>query len=174
MNPYSYQLHEIAYLALAPARAMSDATRLWYKNPFNPIAHTHIGRNLAASAEIFERLTRRYGKPAFDLATTLVEGFEVEIEERIVWEQPFCKLIHFERQWEGPAPQQPKLLIVAPMSGHHATLLRGTVEAFLPYYDVYITDWADARLVPQAVAHFDLDDYIDYLIEHVSRVEPAE
>lgn len=165
MTPYSYQLHEIAYLALAPARAMSDATRLWYKNPLNPIAHTHIGRNLAASAEIFERLTRRYGKPAFGLDTTTVAGEPVEILERVVWEKPFCKLIRFERQWTSPAPRQEKLLIVAPMSGHHATLLRGTVEAFLPYYDVYITDWADARLVPPSAGHFDLDDYIDYLIE---------
>ncbi len=133
MNPYSYQLHEIAYMALAPARAMSDATRFWFKNPFNPLTHTHVGRNLAASAEIFERLTRRYGKPAFGFETVTIGNAEVPIEERIVWEAPFCRLIHFERQWDGPAQPQEKLLIVAPMSVHHDTMLRGTVESFLPY-----------------------------------------
>jgi len=165
MNPYSYQLHELAYLALAPARAMSYATRVWNKNPLNPFTHTHIGRNLAASAEIFERLTRRYGKPSFGFETVDIENATVEIVEKVIWDKPFCKLIRFERQWENLGKPQPKLLIVAPMSGHHATLLRGTVAAFLPFYDVYITDWADARLVPKALGDFDLDDYIDYLLE---------
>jgi poly(3-hydroxybutyrate) depolymerase len=172
MNPFSYQLHELAYLALAPARAMSYATRVWNKNPLNPMTHTHIGRNLAASAEIFERLTRRYGKPAFGFETIKIENATVEIKEEVVWERPFCRLLRFERQWENLGKPQPKLLIVAPMSGHHATLLRGTVEAFLPYYDVYITDWADARVVPKALGDFDLDDYIDYLLaicEQLSR-----
>jgi poly(3-hydroxybutyrate) depolymerase len=164
MNPFSYQLHELSYLALAPARAMSYATRVWNKNPLNPMTHTHIGRNLAASAEIFERLTRRYAKPSFGFETVAIENANVEINERVVWEKPFCKLLRFERQWENLGKPQPKLLIVAPMSGHHATLLRGTVAAFLPYYDVYITDWADARAVPKTLGDFDLDDYIDYLL----------
>jgi poly(3-hydroxybutyrate) depolymerase len=93
-----------------------------------------------------------------------IENANVEINERVVWEKPFCKLLRFERQWENLGKPQPKLLIVAPMSGHHATLLRGTVAAFLPYYDVYITDWADARAVPKTLGDFDLDDYIDYLL----------
>lgn len=166
MNTYSYQLHEMAYLALAPARAASDIARVWFKNPINPLAHTQVGRNVAASAELFERLTRRYGKPIFGLTSTTVEGKTVPVREEIVWHRTFCKLLHFERDWEGAAePRQARLLIVAPMSGHYATLLRGTVEAFLPYYDVYITDWADARMVPLALGSFDLDDYIDYLID---------
>ncbi len=82
-----------------------------------------------------------------------------------VWQRPFCKLLHFSRQFaRTPQRPQPKLLIVAPMSGHFATLLRGTVEAFLPNHDVYITEWADARTVPLAAGRFDLDDYIDYII----------
>jgi polyhydroxyalkanoate depolymerase len=110
-------------------------------------------------------VTRRYEKPAFDLATTAVGGKIVPIVERVAWEQPFCKLLHFEKQFDTGAPEPPqKLLIVAPMSGHHATLLRGTVEAFLPFYDVYITDWVDARAIPLSAGRFDLDDYIDYLI----------
>lgn len=164
MNRFSYQMYEMAHLAMAPARAWSDAARLIFRNPLNPLSHTVAGRNMAAGAELFERLTRRYGKPAFDLKTTLVGGERVAVQERVVWERPFCKLIHFERALARPIAPQPKLLIVAPMSGHYATLLRGTVEAFLPNFEVYITDWIDARMVPLAVGPFDLDDYIDYLI----------
>ncbi|QXX75918.1 polyhydroxyalkanoate depolymerase [Methylovirgula sp. HY1] len=165
MNCYSYQWHEMTYLALAPARAMSGMTRLWFNNPVNPLAHTHMGRNVAASAELFERLTRRYGKPEFGIKSVAIDGLDVPVHETVVWEDHFCKLLHFERELQGKGQRQPKLLIVAPMSGHNATLLRGTVETFLPYYDVYITDWQDARLVPLALGNFDLDDYIDYLIE---------
>jgi poly(3-hydroxybutyrate) depolymerase len=165
MALYSYQMHEMAYLALAPARALSDVARVWFNNPINPLTHTHVGRNVAASAELFERLTRRYGKPVFGLDTTSVDGETVAITERIVWQRNFCKLLRFERDMPKSAKPQQKLLIVAPMSGHYATLLRGTVETFLPFYDVYITDWADARMVPLTAGHFGLDDYVDYLIE---------
>jgi poly(3-hydroxybutyrate) depolymerase len=110
-------------------------------------------------------MTRRYGKPLFGLDTTVVDGAEVEIVEEVVWSRPFCGLLHFKRLFTGPAPRQSKLLIVAPMSGHYATLLRGTVEAFLPTHDVYVTDWSDARTVPLVDGSFDLDDYIDYLSE---------
>jgi poly(3-hydroxybutyrate) depolymerase len=165
MPPFSYEMHEMAHLAMAPARAVSDVARTWLENSFNPLAYTAAGRNLVASAKIFERLTRRYEKPAFDLATTAVDGEIVPIIEQVVWERPFCKLLHFAKQFDVMAPEpRQKLLIVAPMSGHHATLLRGTVEAFLPFYDVYITDWVDARTIPLASGRFDLDDYIDYVI----------
>jgi poly(3-hydroxybutyrate) depolymerase len=164
MTPFAYEMHEMAHLAWAPVRAVSDVARTWLENPVNPLSYTAAGRNLVASAKIFERSTRRYDKPAFDLATTAVDGKIVPIIERVVWERPFCKLLRFEKQFAtAPEPRQ-KLLIVAPMSGHYATLLRGTVEAFLPFYDVYITDWADARTIPLASGRFDLDDYIDYLI----------
>jgi len=165
MLPFSYELHEMAHFALAPARAVSDVARTWLENPINPLSLTAAGRNLAASAKIFERLTRRYGKPAFDLATTVVDGKIVPIVEVVVWERPFCKLLHFEAQFDTRVPElRQKLLIVAPMSSHHATLLRGTVEAFLPFYDVYITDWVNARTLPLSAGRFDLDDYIDYMI----------
>ncbi len=164
MNRFSYHMYEMAHAALVPARAMTDAARLFYKSPINPLANTPFGRNMAASAELFERLTRRYGKPTFGLDTTSLNGVTVGVTEEIVWEKPFCRLIHFARDAKLAKPQ-PSLLIVAPLSGHYATLLRGTVEAFLPYYEVYITDWADARMVPMTAGSFDLDDYIDYLIE---------
>jgi poly(3-hydroxybutyrate) depolymerase len=165
MPPFSYEMHEMAHLAVAPVRIASHVARTWWKSPVNPLSYTALGRNFVASAEVFERLTRRYHKPNFGLGSTIVAGETVAIDERIVWERPFCRLRHFHRRFEAPAAEpQPKLLIVAPMSGHHATLLRGTVEAFLPFYDVYITDWVDARTIPVSVGGFDLDDYIDYLI----------
>jgi poly(3-hydroxybutyrate) depolymerase len=169
---YHYQMYETAHLALTPARVLSDLTRLTLKNPMNPMAHTAVGRNLAASAELFDRLTRPYGKPAFGLNRAVVGAKEVAVQERLVWERPFCRLVHFQRDMNLSRPQ-PRLLIVAPLSGHYATLLRGTVEAFLPTHEVYITDWTDARIVPLP-ERFDLDDYIDYLIAicHVLSEDP--
>ena len=165
MNQYAYHFYEMVHLAMAPARALSDMTRLTFKSPFNPLSYTPMGRNLAATAELFERMTRRYGKPAFGLEKTMIGGEEVAVEEDIVWIRPFCQLLHFRRHLPAHAPRQSRLLIVAPMSGHYASLLRGTVETFLPTHDVYIADWVDARMVPLAVGHFDLDDYIDYIVE---------
>ena len=165
MNLYSYRMHEAAYLAVAPWRAASDMARFWLKSPFNPIAFTEWGRNMAASTELFERLTRRYGKPTFGFEATTIDGHSVPVREEIVWKSPFCQLLHFARDMPGSLPPQDKLMIVAPMSGHYATLLRGTVETFLPHYDVYITDWTDARMVPVDAGPFGLDDYIDYLID---------
>jgi poly(3-hydroxybutyrate) depolymerase len=170
---YSYQLYEMAHAALAPARAVSDATHFILRNPWNPLSNTALGRNIAAGAELFERMTRRYGKPTFDLDATLVDGVAHAVFEEIVWSRPFCNLLHFVRPDFRAGDSQPKLLIVAPMSGHYATLLRGTVEAFLPHFDVYITDWADARMVPMAAGAFDLDDYIDYLREMLARIGPG-
>ena len=173
MDQMSYQLYEMLHLAFAPARAATDAMLHALKNPLNPMHHTSFGRSIAASAELFERMTRRYGKPLFGLDSTVVDGTEVEIVEEIIWSRPFCGLLHFNRQFPGPAPNQSKLLIIAPMSGHYATLLRGTVEAFLPTHDVYITDWSDARTVPLTDAAFDLDDYIDYLCEMMRFLAPG-
>ena len=120
---------------------------------------------MAAAAELFERSTRRYAKPEWGIESVLVGGERAPIHIATAWERPFCRLLHFERMFcHMPRRPQPKLLIVAPMSGHYATLLRGTVEAFLPNHDVYITDWVDARMVPLSEGRFDLDDYIDYVI----------
>jgi poly(3-hydroxybutyrate) depolymerase len=160
-----YWLYELSHATLNPARAMADATRLFFKNPVNPISHTTFGKSMAASAELFERATRRYGKPEWGITSTLVGGARVPVHIAEVWQRPFCRLLHFVRQFERvPNRPQPKLLIIAPLSGHYATLLRGTVEAFLPNHDVYITDWADARTVPTSSGRFDLDDYIEYIV----------
>lgn len=162
-----YQLYEMNHAAMAPFRATADAMRLAYRHPFNPLSHTVVGRTLAAGLEVFERVTRRYGKPEFGLPTTTVNGQTVTVSEEIVWQKPFCNLIHFRRDLPPGAEPGPRILIVAPMSGHYATLLRGTVEALMQGADVYITDWIDARMVPVTDGGFDLDDYIDYVIEMI-------
>ncbi|MGD9867054.1 MAG: polyhydroxyalkanoate depolymerase [Hyphomicrobiales bacterium] len=136
------------------------------KNPLNPASYTTWGRSISAACELFERATRRYGKPEFGIDSTLVGGERVAVHEEVVWQRPFCKLLHFRR--EMPANHKgdtDPLLIVAPLSGHYATLLRGTVRAMLPRHDVYITDWADARTVPLAKGTFGFDDYVDYVVD---------
>lgn len=163
MNKSGYFFYEAAHAVLGPARAASDALGLFYRNPMNPLSHTSYGRSVSAACELFERTTRRYGKPQFDLPTTTIDGVSVDVTERIVWKNTFCNLIHFNRDLPAGTERQSRLLIVAPMSGHFATLLRGTVEAFLPTHEVYVTDWVDARLVPTSAGKFDLDDYIDYM-----------
>jgi poly(3-hydroxybutyrate) depolymerase len=138
----------------------ADSTRLFF-NPLNPLSHTPVGRSALAACEVFERATRRYVKPDFGITRTMVDGRCVAVTEDVVWEQPFFRLLHFKRAIDrARAARDPRLLLVAPMSGHFATLLRGTVETFLPDHEVYITDWRDARDVPLADGGFDLDDYI--------------
>jgi poly(3-hydroxybutyrate) depolymerase len=157
-----YWLWELSHASLNPARAVADATRLYYKNPINPLSATTFGKSMAAAAELFERSTRRYGRPEWEIRSTTVGGERVPVHISTVWERPFCRLVRFERSiGHMPHRPQPRLLIVAPMSGHYPTLLRGTVEAFLPNHDVYVTDWIDARMVPLNQGTFDLDDYID-------------
>jgi poly(3-hydroxybutyrate) depolymerase len=159
-----YWFYELGHAALNPSRAFADATRLFFRNPANPLAHTAYGKSIAASMELFERSTRRYRKPEWGIDSTTVGGERVAVNIKSVWQRPFCRLLHFERALERPPRRpQPKLLIVAPMSGHYPTLLRGTVETFLPNHDVYITEWSDARMVPLADGRFDLDTYIDYI-----------
>jgi poly(3-hydroxybutyrate) depolymerase len=167
-----YQLYELNHAALQPARAYADAVKMLYSNPLNPLSYTRWGRSVAAAAELFERTTRRYGKPQFELPETVIDGKPVPVTEKTVWSRPFCNLLHFERAVPASRHSDPKLLIVAPMSGHYATLLRGTVEAMLPHADVYITDWADARMVPVSEGRFDLDDYIDYVIDMLHALGP--
>ncbi len=172
-TPY-YWLYEMTQAALSPSRALADAARLFYRNPANPLAHTQFGKSVAAACEVYERATRRYGKPDWDITSTIVGGERIPVHISTVWERPFCQVLHFERTFERPPRRpQPRLLIVAPLSGHYSTLLRGTVEAMLPNHDVYITDWIDARMIPVTEGTFDLDDYIDYVISmlHMLRGE---
>jgi poly(3-hydroxybutyrate) depolymerase len=156
-----------------PVRWAADMIEEFYGSPSNPLSETWFGKSVAAGAEIVSRLTRNYGKPAFGLSTTVVDGQEVAVNEEIILRKPFCQLVRFHRDLRGLAPRNdPKVLLVAPMSGHFATLLRGTVEAMLPEHEVYITDWIDAREVPLTDGNFDLDDYIDYVIAFLRYIGP--
>ena len=157
-----YHLHEFQHAALGPARLWAEAVRTTFSNPYMPLSYTSFGRAVAASAELLERTTRRYAKPAFNLPTTKIDGQDVPVHEVVVYKKPFCDLLHFQRQTDR---RDPRVLVVAPMSGHYATLLRGTVETLMQDHDVYITDWIDAREVPDSVGPFTLDDYIEYIIE---------
>lgn len=137
------------------------------------MSHTWHARHIAAACEVFESVTRRYGKPDFAISTTSVEERTATVTEDIVLAKPFCNLVHFKRDAAVVGHRNdPKVLVVAPMSGHYASLLRGTVEAMLPEHEVYITDWNDARDVPVMMGRFDLDDYIDYVIEFVHHLGP--
>ena len=167
-----YMWYEASHTLMAPARAFAQASRWMLNNPNNFFGKSSMGRTLSAACELFERSTRRYGKPEFSLPTTTVNGVEVQVTERIVFQKTFCNVIHFDRMIDREHIRQPKILIVAPMSGHYATLLRGTVETFLPTHEVYITDWVDARLVPLNEGRFDLDDYIDYMREIMTFLGP--
>ncbi len=160
-----YHLYEMNHAAMAPLRASADLMRQACNNPLNPLSNTAFGRSLDAGFEVFERMTRRYGKPEFGIAKTEIGGEAVDVSEEIVWSKPFCRLIHFNRNLPEDRRDDPKVLLVAPMSGHYATLLRGTVEALLPHADLYVTDWIDARTVALTEGRFDLDDYISYIIE---------
>lgn len=167
-----YKFHELNHAAIAPMRAYADALRLAYDSPVNPFSDSPMVRSLSAGLEVFERTTRRYSKPEFGLETTEVNGKIVAVEEDVIWSKPFCDLLHFKRDLPKDSEPQPKILLVAPMSGHYATLLRGTVETMLPHAEVYITDWTDARIVPKSDGSFDLDDYIDYAIEMFETLGP--
>ena len=161
-----YHVYELNRAALSPARAAADACRLLFRNPLNPAAYTPLGRSAAAAFELFERTTRRYPKPLWGVDSTEIRGRKVAVQEHVVISKPFCNLIHFERNvsaWRRH--RDPKLLIVAPMAGHFSTLVRGTVRDLLPHHDVYVTEWQDARFVPRSEGPFDLDDYIDYILE---------
>jgi poly(3-hydroxybutyrate) depolymerase len=156
-----YSIHEFQQAAMASVRTGMQAGQMIMRNPLNPLTHTDSGRRTAAACELIDYTTRRRSKPEFQLKTAETDAGPLQIREISVLDEPFCTLLHFER---AGCEALPRILVVAPLSGHFATLLRGTVEALLPEHDVYITDWMDARDVPVARGRFDLDTYIDYVI----------
>jgi poly(3-hydroxybutyrate) depolymerase len=162
-----YDAYEMQRSLLAGASTLANIGAGWMNNPANPFAYSQMGPIVASALDVFAHASASRGKPEFGFSTTLVEGRTVPVREEIVLRKPFGQLKRFVREGvEGG----PKLLIVAPMSGHYATLLRGTVERMLPRHDVYITDWRDAKLVPLDAGRFDLDDYVDYLIEFLDHI----
>lgn len=161
-NAGLYSFKELSSAGLAPTRMMANATKHLFSNPLNPLSYTGVGRKMAAAGELVERITQEYPKPEFGLTYTNIGGKHVDVWEEVILEKPFCQLRQFKRSGHQ---KDEKLLIVAPMSGHYATLLRGTVEALLPHHDVYITDWGNAREVPLYKGEFNLNTYIDYIID---------
>jgi len=172
-----YALQEYAYYAATPMRLAARTTRDVWGSAANPYASTELGRRLFAGADLFANVTRRYGKPSWRIDETLIDGQPVRVRPVIEWSSPWCRMIHFARDRAdlrrlGKTKFDPTVLIVAPLSGHYATLLRGTVEAFLPDHEVYITDWTNAREVPLSEGRFDFHDYIDHIQAMLAELGP--
>lgn len=174
-----YQMVEMHRAAVAPLRMFARLNRMAFEHDLNALSRTEFGKSIAASAALMESMTRTYGKPVWGIEDTEIAGETVPVTVETAWSDAWCNLLHFKRDPEmmadllGADCYQPRLMIVAPLSGHYATLLRGTVEAFLPFFDVYITDWADARMVPLVQGRFDLDDYVSYVRRMISEVGPG-
>jgi poly(3-hydroxybutyrate) depolymerase len=172
-----YSLYELGHLSVAPLRMAALMQSSMLRSPLNPMADTEVGRTAAAAADLFESMTRRYRKPDWDLPTTIVNAAEVAVTPKSVWSTPWCNMIHFERDAGALKDARgdrtdPTVLLVSPMSGHYATLLRDTVSAFLPDHEVYITDWSDARMAPVIAGRFDLNDYIDHVMGMLRALGP--
>ena len=162
-----YDAYEVQRSLLAGASKLAGLGAGWLNNPANPFGYSAMGPMVAASLEVFAHAAAPHGKPAFGIEEVRVGGKTVPVHEEILLRKPFGQLKRFYREGIETGP---RLLIVAPMSGHYATLLRGTVERLLPSFDVYITDWRDAKMVPVSEGSFDLDDYVDYLIEFLELI----
>ena len=160
-----YDAYEVQRSFFAGASRLAGLGAGWLGNPANPWGYTSMGPMVAAGLEVFAHAAAPRGKPEFGIDSVRVGRKDVPVREEILFRKPFGQLKHFRREGHD---NRPHLLIVAPMSGHYATLLRGTVERLLRNFDVYITDWRDAKLVPLSDGSFDLDNYVDYLIEFLS------
>src|SRR5687767_5646676 len=154
-----YSLYEAQHMALVPWRFWAELSRGWFGHPFSPLIYLPLAKRLAASSELFLRVTERYEKPKWNLTEAVPE---------VALAKPFCNLVHFRQD----RPKRHKVLLVAPLSGHHATLLRDTVRALMPEHDVWITDWTNARLVPLTDGPFHLADYVDYVRDWIRFLSP--
>lgn len=168
-NNLLYSFVEMYKANATPFRTGLKAAQDWSDNPYNPLSYLTANRTTSAIFELIERLTRDYPKPEFGIEDIHIDGEHYDIKQEVVLEKTFCKLVHFRKL---PNKRLPKLLIVAPMSGHYATLLRGTVKDTLPFFDVYITEWENVRDIPLSKGEFDFDDFIDYCIEFMTELAP--
>ena len=164
-----YQLHELQRQWLNPLTSFAETAASLYSHPSSPLSYMPFAREMSASCDLLHRAGKLYDKPEFGIKHTLVDGKPVPVTEQTVVDQPFCRLLHFKREGKF---NDPTVLIVAPLSGHHSTLLRDTVRAMLHQHDVYITGWVDARLVPVSAGSFHLDDYIAYVTQFVRLLGP--
>ncbi len=164
-----YELHEFQKTITAPLVAWMDASHRLFSSPYSPLAYTPVSRHVAASSEVLKRLMRSYQKPSWGIHHVHIGERPVPVSVEAVLKKPFCHLLHFRKDLPNPGR---RVLIVAPLSGHHATLLRDTVRTILRDFDVYITDWVDARMVPLSEGPFHLDDYVDYVKEFIRLLGP--
>ncbi len=169
-----YHLHELQRRFLNPLSVWAQATSELFSSPYSPLAYTPLSRRLSAGYDLLHRIGKQYEKPEFGLKNTQVGDAEIPVVEEVTVKKPFCRLLQFRRVFPARTkrPSDPRVLIIAPLSGHHATLLRDTVRALLPDHDVWITDWIDARLVPISEGPFHLDDYVAYVIEFIRELGP--
>lgn len=173
-----YQIYETQRSLIEPFADFAQAAAKLYANPLAPLGHAPMAQRISAIYDLIYRLGKDYEKPVFGLQKVAVDGIEVAIHERIEVDKPFCELRRFKRFSDDPATlttlkNQPAVLIVAPLSGHYATLLRDTVKTMLKDHKVYITDWKNARLVPVMEGEFHLDDYVNYVQEFIRHLQQA-
>ena len=170
-----YQLYETQRAMLAPFSEFASASSKLYTHPLSPLAHTPMAQRVAAGLDLMHRLAKEYEKPAFGIGRAKVGGIEVAVQEQVHVHKPFCRLLRFKRFTDDPQALaqmkgQPTVLVVAPLSGHHSTLLRDTVRNLLHDHKVYITDWTDARMVPLEAGAFHLHDYVAYVQEFIRHI----
>jgi poly(3-hydroxybutyrate) depolymerase len=166
-----YQLYELQRAAWAPLRLAAEATRLVSDLVTAPLGEPGLGRAMRAACELVERTTRHHRQIAFAIDAVTIDGRSIPVEERVVEQRPFCTLRHFARA--TPRKDDPRVLVVAPLSGHFSALLNDAVQTLLESHDVHVTDWHDARDVPLDAGRFDLDGYVDYLLDFLRRLGPA-
>ena len=171
-----YQIYETQRSLMEPFADLANAAAKLYSNPHSLAGQYPFAQRLSATYDLLHRLGKDYEKPEFGLRTIEVDGVDVAVHERVEIDKPFCELRRFKRFSDNPATlektkNQPAVLIVAPLSGHYATLLRDTVKAMLQDHKVYITDWKNARLVPLSKGEFHLDDYVNYVQEFIRHVQ---
>ena len=172
-----YQLYETQRAMMSPFSEFASASAKLYTHPLSPFSHAPMAPRLAAGLDLMHRLAKEYEKPAFGISSVQVDGLEVAVQEQVANAKPFCRLLRFKRFTDNPEAlaamkSQPTVLLVAPLSGHHATLLRDTVRSLLQHHKVYITDWTDARMVSLEHGPFHLDDYIAYVQEFIRQIGP--
>jgi poly(3-hydroxybutyrate) depolymerase len=172
-----YQLYETQRALMAPFSEFASASAKLYNHPLSPFTHTPMAQRVSASFDLMHRLAKEYEKPEFGIRTATVDGVEVAVQEQVVITKPFCRLLRFKRFTDNAAAlenmkTQPTVLVVAPLSGHHSTLLRDTVKMLLHDHKVLITDWTDARIVPVEAGPFHLNDYVAYVQEFIRFLGP--
>ena len=172
-----YQWYETQRALLSPFAEFASASSKLYNHPLSPFTHTPLSHRVSAGLDLMHRLSKEYEKPEFNIISVNVDGVEVAVQQQVAIDKPFCRLWRFKRFTDNSAmlsrmKDQPTVLVVAPLSGHHSTLLRETVRELLRDHKVFITDWTDARMVPEAEGPFHLDDYVQYVQEFIRLIGP--